>query len=542
MESMTPNVNQDHSFGQRESLPDPSPAALPGSELKPPIMNQNWKGWYPEATEPSQDSLDLKRKQFEDPDRDAPIDELASAYDSPPRETVHPSDILQVPGPLHGQSASQAILSAPLNIKETCSKVPDEALHPVVRNTGLTPPSKPEGRRTSALDAVTEVIKTALVGGSVSSENNGSAANHSPEWALSSRKPSPEPVCQPALKSSLPVIDINLGASPSPSESSSVDAEAQRKAIEILKTLHHFGYIVQKDPSYSIRPFNPGSVASSRSEKLVTCPTCGKFKGRPCELKYAILVLTSTSCSGLIRSRKHMKRHSRPYGCTFPACSNKTFGSKNDWKRHENSQHFHLESWRCDVSKPEGGVCAKVCYRKQTFTEHLQKDHLISNCDDVSAKTQACHIGRNCQSRFWCGFCVKLIDLKKKSVEAWAERFDHIDDHFMGRHGLIQQSIQDWVPVDSSDQAKPDALVFHDFASSPKNESSEDSPQSSDSKSSNGGSPEPADLPEPSSRDTGDATTQRGVKRKHDYDDDNERSGKQRETSHGGAFVYCVRS
>src|ERR1700710_1919549 len=148
------------------------------------------------------------------------------------------------------------------------------------------------------------------------------------------------------------------------------------------------------------------------------------------------------SHAALITSRKHMKRHSRPYGCTFPACNNKTFGSKNDWKRHENSQHFHLESWRCDEQKPEGGVCAKVCYRKQTFTDHLQKDHSISNGDDLVAKAQSCHIGRNSQARFWCGFCVKLIDLKKKSVEAWAERFDHIDDHFMGRHGQKAQSIR----------------------------------------------------------------------------------------------------
>ncbi|KAM3415704.1 hypothetical protein BST61_g9218 [Cercospora zeina] len=35
---------------------------------------------------------------------------------------------------------------------------------------------------------------------------------------------------------------------------------------------------------------------------------------------------------------KHIKRHTRPYGCTFPLC-NKIFGSRNDWKRHELTQH-----------------------------------------------------------------------------------------------------------------------------------------------------------------------------------------------------------
>ena len=121
-----------------------------------------------------------------------------------------------------------------------------------------------------------------------------------------------------------------------------------------------------------------------------------------------------------------MKRHERPYGCTFLTC-NKIFGSKNDWKRHENSQHFHLETWRCDEERLEGGTCAKVCYRRQTFQEHLVKAHQMSSeSDAIKAKLNSCRIGRNCQSRFWCGFCNHLVDLKKRGVDAWTERFDHM--------------------------------------------------------------------------------------------------------------------
>jgi hypothetical protein len=135
---------------------------------------------------------------------------------------------------------------------------------------------------------------------------------------------------------------------------------------------------------------------------------------------------------------------------------NKLFGSKNDWKRHENSQHFHLETWRCDAEK-EGGACAKVCYRRPTFEDHLVKAHqMVLDSDPFKAKLDNCRIGRNCQSRFWCGFCNKLVELKKRGVEAWTERFDHIDDHFMGRHGLPKQSIRDWIPMDS-DKPKGDA-------------------------------------------------------------------------------------
>jgi hypothetical protein len=45
---------------------------------------------------------------------------------------------------------------------------------------------------------------------------------------------------------------------------------------------------------------------------------------------------------------------------------------------------------------------------------------------------------RTCQARFWYGFCVKLVDLGKEDRDAWDERFDHIDSHFMGYRGLLK--------------------------------------------------------------------------------------------------------
>jgi hypothetical protein len=166
-----------------------------------------------------------------------------------------------------------------------------------------------------------------------------------------------------------------------------------------------------------------------------------------------------------------MKRHDRPYGCTFLACGKK-FGSKNDWKRHESSQHFQIETWRCDGERPEGGACSMVCYRKQSFQEHLKKDHQVSDDNEImNEKLETCRIGRNCQDRFWCGFCVKLIGLKKKGLNAWTERFDHIDDHFMGRNTLAKEGIQDWIPVDGSEKVN-DARSASDSKSKSDNSSS----------------------------------------------------------------------
>jgi hypothetical protein len=72
-------------------------------------------------------------------------------------------------------------------------------------------------------------------------------------------------------------------------------------------------------------------------------------------------------------------------------------------------------------------------------------------------------------------------------VEAWTERFDHIDDHFMGRHNWTKQGIQDWVPVDS-DRPRGDVESPSDL--SPGKDSQDSPSDRSTSGSPNGNSPE----------------------------------------------------
>ena len=231
-----------------------------------------------------------------------------------------------------------------------------------------------------------------------------------------------------------------------------------------------------------------------------------------------------------------MKRHSRPYGCTFATCS-KIFGSKNDWKRHENSQHFHLETWRCNEEKLDGGECAKVCYRRQTFQEHLKKDHSITADVAVKNKLEGCRLGRNCQARFWCGFCSKLIDLTKKGIGAWTERYDHIDDHFMGRRGQPKQDIRDWVPVDSD---KPRGDIPHSLNVSLDIEVKEgSSPASSSSWSES----ESSGAAGESAHARNLASHPESLKRKHsESSDDNRKAKKPSVAYRGDTVVFCVRS
>lgn len=167
-----------------------------------------------------------------------------------------------------------------------------------------------------------------------------------------------------------------------------------------------------------------------------------------------------------------MKRHTRPYGCTFPKCR-RNFGSKNDWKRHEGSQHFQNEAWRCErrasaanddgaapyaqlfqvevwrcehrASAANDAPCGQLFYQKAIFEKHLREQHEMEAQERIDAELSARRIGRNGQSRFWCGFCRTIVELQKRGWDAWEERFDHIDAHFKKK-----QHIRDWIDVEAN--------------------------------------------------------------------------------------------
>ncbi|KAJ4313745.1 hypothetical protein N0V84_009257 [Fusarium piperis] len=188
------------------------------------------------------------------------------------------------------------------------------------------------------------------------------------------------------------------------------------------------------------------------------CTDCPKTFSRQCELK------------------KHLKRHSKPYGCTFPNCQ-KVFGSKNDWKRHESIQHYQLETWNCDHFKPNSTeVCGKVCHRRESFRNHLAKEHSIVDSATVEEKLECCRKGRHCDAKFWCGFCVRIIEIAK-TENAWAKRCDHIDSHFCGRGQLLKR-ISEWKHEDPKDN---EASPNREAESDSQPQSSNTGPKSPDS-------------------------------------------------------------
>ncbi|OJD29266.1 c2h2 type zinc finger domain protein [Diplodia corticola] len=181
----------------------------------------------------------------------------------------------------------------------------------------------------------------------------------------------------------------------------------------------------------------------------VKCTECPRVCARRCDL------------------RKHLKRHSKPYGCTFSKCY-KEFGSKNDWRRHEDGQHWQLETWRCeqppcderstcssppslidDDSSVSSNVQAKVCghlfYDSNAFSIHLRSQHSFPK-DQISTELCIRRIGRNNQSRFWCGFCERVLELNERGQAAWSERYNHISHHF----DKEDKHIRDWLDIDTN--------------------------------------------------------------------------------------------
>ncbi|KAB2571326.1 Zinc finger and BTB domain-containing protein 17 [Lasiodiplodia theobromae] len=183
--------------------------------------------------------------------------------------------------------------------------------------------------------------------------------------------------------------------------------------------------------------------------KRIKCRMCPKLFRIPSELN------------------KHQKRHTKPYGCTFSKCF-KELGSKHDWKRHENSHGAESERWRCeqpfcdraslrpsappltndDDSTTSSDATPKVCgvifYDTTAFSAHLRSQHSLP---EPQITTELCvrRIGRNRQSRFWCGFCESIIVLKTRGDNAWDDRCDHINFHFsQGEH------IRDWLDVETN--------------------------------------------------------------------------------------------
>ncbi|KAK0613473.1 hypothetical protein B0T14DRAFT_280128 [Immersiella caudata] len=247
-----------------------------------------------------------------------------------------------------------------------------------------------------------------------------------------------EPMSSKAVSAKASLGDVALDVSDVSATLQKLMGELDKSELD--KLVAKLGYRKAMEEEAKAQEGTPNPPAAPEREGAeVPCQESGcakKFK-RPCELK------------------KHMKRHEKPYACTHADCD-KRFGSKNDWKRHENSQHIQLEFWKCAEVLRDGSaspsvapvVCNKICHRRETFKNHLDKDHGIADAKTIEERCTDCRNGRNFESRFWCGFCKKTIEFGKNGGLACSARFDHIDSHFTGKEGFDKMDIKDWKSIE----------------------------------------------------------------------------------------------
>ncbi|EPE04922.1 zinc c2h2 finger domain containing protein [Ophiostoma piceae UAMH 11346] len=256
---------------------------------------------------------------------------------------------------------------------------------------------------------------------------------------------------------------------------SSQDMKKFLEGINQMDALKSLGYEIRAPAQSSTHSHSVRSAQTGPSEvgdgKMHQCRTHG------CGASFL-------SSSGL---KKHETRHMRPFGCTHGCKADdkpRTFGSKNDWKRHEESVHFSKDlpimTWKCDETTEDNAACGKVYQTSSLFQRHLIEHHGVKDKNKKMMERMAKNrfIPAK-EASYWCGFCrLTLTDPTDTPVAAAAaaaaaaatsassstastasaastaptilysllmtSRFNHIDNHFAGRN-CLQTSIDQWV-------------------------------------------------------------------------------------------------
>ena len=265
---------------------------------RPRNMEPDWKPGYPDVmTPPSRETFAAKIPQLDDHkpsvtslENKTVVCEMQQQHTVKPLELVHSRSLA---GIQENKIPLESVL-APVGQHDSAIKKSDRAYFQPRSHSSKPNPQANAIRQTkvSAADAtIVEAIKNVLAAGSIADPCSDRVPDplldrtDLPNGKVTSRGSWPL-VPNPASSSTRSADKaINLTRFPS-GEDNLRDSETEKKALEVLKILRDIGCLVQKDLSHTPRPQNPGSAASNKSDHQVTCPTCKKFKGRPCELKY----------------------------------------------------------------------------------------------------------------------------------------------------------------------------------------------------------------------------------------------------------------
>ncbi len=276
-----------------EVTPQRHPLPQVTRPFRPPVQDSlprqrketNWKLAYPEIIDRSQELMAPKRPQSQVFENKSPIPEEKFPQSEDPPATVQPLEVF----PASAQIPETKItLHSPIR---TPSHNIDPALKAPEQARSRVSPQGKTARQNSATDAtLTEVIQKALAGANISDPPTGRRNPESKRSSLPNEKISSRDAYAAVPNAAMSFRGAHglNNSTDAPSVDASADLEAQKKAVEVLKIIRNLGFTVSKDPTQAPKVQNPGSAASNKSENQVTCQVCERFKGRPCELKYAI--------------------------------------------------------------------------------------------------------------------------------------------------------------------------------------------------------------------------------------------------------------
>ena len=230
----------------------------------------------------------------------------------------------------------------------------------------------------------------------------------------------------------------------------------------------------QRTKNTTSQAVKPTKIAKKTPKSSVSSPPAGKHTS----------LLPCPHCSTGLASESALKKHvlashTRPFICTFHkyGCSS-TVGSKNEWKRHINVQHMHLETWRCDIGVCAPPSCGSTDHkhtspspsgqlethaplyhdfdRKDLFTQHLKRMHSPATSASRAEKSKfensidgiqkRCHrVLREAPVNTFCPYCPN-----HPVFEHWEDRVEHVGKHlersdFDQKLEMEDQALRDWL-------------------------------------------------------------------------------------------------
>ena len=141
-----------------------------------------------------------------------------------------------------------------------------------------------------------------------------------------------------------------------------------------------------------------------------------------------------SSISAVSLANTNRKWPSKPYGCTFLTC-NKLSCSKKDWKRHETLNIFISKLGTAMQRKLAVPVPSKVCYPPKDLPRASGERSWYLWTWGLEYSIRCLSHWQQPPNPLLVWIMQQACRPEEQGVDAWTERFDHIDDHFIGLHG-----------------------------------------------------------------------------------------------------------